>query len=158
MTLTFDLLTWKFQMALIPINENNCVKLYINPSIIVGVMIRIIIWPSSVTLILGLPEQMFQMPHLSVMENICVISFLKIHPQLCKSWAEQIRQTQERTHIQQTIIVTTMSGSPQAGSTKKNFRLLQTERASRWELYIWWKWQKVLKRVNNCGKRRNFLL
>ena len=53
------------------------------------------------TLILGLPEQMFQMPHLSVMENICVKSFLKIHPQLYKSWAKQI-QTDPRTHAHTT--------------------------------------------------------
>ena len=54
---------------------NNCANLYRNPSGIVGVMVLTKICPSSVTLNLGLPEQMFQMAHLHVKDN-CVKLFL----------------------------------------------------------------------------------
>ena len=37
-----------------------------------------------------------------------------------------------------------------------NFRLFQTERVCRRQLWIWWKWQEVLWTVRkHCGKRRN---
>ena len=47
-------------------------NLYLNPSNIVGVLVWTKIWPLSVTLTMGLPERMFQMAHLHVMENHCV--------------------------------------------------------------------------------------
>ena len=41
-------------------------------------------------------------------------------------------------------------------SQTTNFRLSQTERVRRRQLWIWWKWQKVLQMGRkHCGKRRN---
>ena len=56
-------------MALKLFKENNYVKSYQNPSEVVGVMVQTKIWPSKVTLTLGLPEPKFKMAHLYVMEN-----------------------------------------------------------------------------------------
>ena len=37
-----------------------------------------------------------------------------------------------------------------------NFRLFQTERVCRWQIQIWWKWNKVIQMGRkHCGKRRN---
>ena len=55
--------------------KNNCANLHWNLSKIAGVMVRTKIWPSSVTLTLGLPERIFQITHLPRMENNCVTSF-----------------------------------------------------------------------------------
>ena len=55
--------------------EDNCANLYWNPSKLSGAMIRTKIWPSSVTLTLGLPEWMLQMVHVHIMENNCVKLF-----------------------------------------------------------------------------------
>ena len=81
------------------------------------------IWPSLVTSTLGLPEGVFQMAHLQVMENICVKLFwnLSITVEVEKSW--QIGMD-GYMHIHRTVIVTTMSHSPKACSTKKNIKLV----------------------------------
>ena len=82
-TLTFNL---PEQMALLLLNENNCAKLFWNPRINVQVTARtssiydhFMIRPSSVTLTLNYPEQMFQMALLLIKENNCAQFFFKIH-------------------------------------------------------------------------------
>ena len=50
-------------------------QLYWNSSKIAGDMVQTKNLPSSVTLTLGLPEQMFKMAHLHMMDNNCVKSF-----------------------------------------------------------------------------------
>ena len=81
-TLTFSLSGEMFQMSLLLFKENNCAKLFWNPYINVEVMVRtssifdhFIIWPSSVTLILNLYWEMFQMALLLFKENNCAKLF-----------------------------------------------------------------------------------
>ena len=56
---------------------NTCANSYWNPSKIVEVMVEAKIWPSNMSLTLGLPERMFQMAHLHAIKNSCTKSFWK---------------------------------------------------------------------------------
>ena len=78
--------------------ENNCVNLYWNPSKIVGVLVRTKIWPSSVTLILGLPERRFQMAYPRDGEQLYQIILKPIH--ICRSYDPDKfeKQMDARTH------------------------------------------------------------
>ena len=121
MTLTLGLPEQMFQMEYLLMVENNWANLYWNPSNIVGVMIQTKIWHSSVTLTLGLPKRMMQMAHLHMMENNCVKLFW--NPStivVVMIWKNMDGRTHThwRMHIHQTARVTTMSCSPQVGSTK----------------------------------------
>ena len=118
MTLTFGLPEWKFQMVHPLIMENNCANLYWNPLKIVGDMVRTKIWFSSVTLTVGLPEQMFQMAYLHVMENNCVKLFWNPSTTVEVMVGTKSDGCMDRhTHIHQTVVVTNMPPSVQAGST-----------------------------------------
>ena len=81
-TLTFNLPTQIFQMAVLLLKENTCAKLFWNPCINVQVMAQtssiydhFIIWPSCETLTLNLPKQMFQMALLPFKQNTCAKLF-----------------------------------------------------------------------------------
>ena len=82
-------------------------------------MVRIKIRPSSVTLTLGLPELMFQMAHLHCDgEQLCQVILKSIHNS--RSYCpDKFERTHGRTNMHRTIIVTTISHSPQAGSIEK---------------------------------------
>ena len=76
MTLTFNQSVQMFQMALLLLKENNCAKLFWNPCMNVEVLAQtssiydhFMIWPSSVTLLFNLSEQMFQMALLLLKKN-----------------------------------------------------------------------------------------
>ena len=110
-TLIFNIPEQIFQMALLHLKENNCAKLISNPCINAEVMAwtssiydHFILWPSSVTLTLNLPEQMFQMALLLLKENNCAhstvpIFFFEIHAQMYKLWPGQIwTKTKQCTH------------------------------------------------------------
>ena len=81
-TLTFNLPEQVFQMTLLFLKENNCAELFWNLYIKAEVIAQtrsiydhFLIWPSSVTLTLNQPEQMFQMPLLLLEDNKCVKLF-----------------------------------------------------------------------------------
>ena len=78
-TLTFNLPKQMFQMALIPLTENDCAKLFWNPCINIGYGPRqaqfITPSTSSVTLTFNLPEKLFQMALLLLKDNNCAKSF-----------------------------------------------------------------------------------
>ena len=39
---------------------------------------------------------------------------------------------------------------------RASFRLFQTQRISKWQFWIWWKWHQVIQKGRkHCGKRRN---
>ena len=78
-TLTFNIPEQMFQKTLLLLKENNCAKLFWNPCINIEVMAwtssiydHFIIWPLSLTLTFNIPEQMFHMTLLLLMENNCV--------------------------------------------------------------------------------------
>ena len=82
LTLTFNLPEQMFPMALLLLKKNNYAKLFWNLCINVEDLARtysiydyFIIWPSSVSLIFNLPEQMFQMALLFLKENNCAKLF-----------------------------------------------------------------------------------
>ena len=85
-----------------------------NPSKFAGIMVRTKIWPSSVTLTLCLPEQMFQMAHLHIMVNNCVKLFW--NPSTIIE-VMVLTFSGTHTHIDWTVIETTISRSPQASTT-----------------------------------------
>ena len=95
------------------------VKIYNwNPSKIVGVLVRTKLWPSRVTLTLGIPERMFQMAHLNVMENNWVKIFWNLSTTVeVTVRTNSDRRTHRHMHIHQTVIVTTVSCSLQADLT-----------------------------------------
>ena len=81
-TLTFSPPEQMFQMALLLPKKNNYARLFWNPCINVEVMARtssiychFIIWPSSGTLTFHIPEKMFQMALLLLIENNCAKLF-----------------------------------------------------------------------------------
>ena len=76
-----------------------------------------IIWPSSDTLTFNLPEQMLQMPLLLLGDYNCA----KLFWNPCIVKARQIWTDAQYMHIHQTETATTMSRSPQAGSTKMKY-------------------------------------
>ena len=124
-TLTFNLPEQIFQMALLLLKDNNCANFFFNPWINVQVMAwtssiyhHFIIWPSSVTLTINLPEQMFQMALL--LEDNCAKLFWNpcISVQVMASTYLDGCTIHMRTHIHRTEVVITKSHSPQARSTK----------------------------------------
>ena len=80
--MTYDLPEWNLEMARPLMMENNFPNLFWNPYKIVGIMVQTKIWPSSMTLKLGLPEQMFQMAHLHMMKKKNVSNYFVIHSQM----------------------------------------------------------------------------
>ena len=98
-----------FQMALLVVKANKCVKLFWNPCINVGVMAwtrsfydHFIIWPSSVTLTFNQPEKYFKCHSLLQEQQLCLIILKSIHN--CRSYGpdKSIRMhhacTQARTN------------------------------------------------------------
>ena len=81
-TLTFNQTEKMFWMVLLLLKDNNQAKLFWNSHKNAQVMARasticdhFIIWPSKVTLTFSLPEQMFQIALLFLMDNICAKLF-----------------------------------------------------------------------------------
>ena len=131
-TLTFNLLEQMFQMAILLFKENKCAKSFWNPCINLQDMAQtnsifdhFISWPPSVTLTFNLPQQMFHMALLPQGEQLCQ-SILKFMHKCTSYVPNKSRQMQTHImlacmHIHRTEVVTTMSRSLQAGSTKMIF-------------------------------------
>ena len=82
-TLTFNLPEQMFQMALFPLEGNNCAKLFRNPCINVQVMARTSsiydhfdLYLTPVTLTFNLPKKMFQMALFHLRGNNCAKLYL----------------------------------------------------------------------------------
>ena len=89
---------------------------------------HVIIWPSSVTLIFNLPQQMFQMVLLLVRENNCANLFWNLCTNvqvMAQTYPDGCMHKQHTMHtcthipVHRTEVVTTISRSPQVGLTKK---------------------------------------
>ena len=106
-------------MAHLLMMENNCANLYWNPSKILGVKVQTKIWPSSVTLTLANLNECFKW-HIYTWWWTTLSNYLKSILN-CSYGLDKFGQTYAHTHIQWTVVVTTMSHSPQASSAKINF-------------------------------------
>ena len=81
MTLTLDISKQTFHMTLELVEENKCAKLFWNQFINVEIMLwtRMNIWPSTVTLILGVLKQTFRNNTSTFLRTTSVQNHFEIH-------------------------------------------------------------------------------
>ena len=105
-TLTFNLPKQMFQRALPLLEDNSCAKLFSNPCINVqakawtsSMYDHFIIWPSNVTLMFNLTEQMFQIALVLRDENNCA----KLFWNPCTNVQVMVRHTHPCTMLAHTL-------------------------------------------------------
>ena len=131
-TLTFNLPEKMFQMALLPLEGNNCAKLFWNLCINVQVMARTSsihvyghfdLYLTPVTLTFNLPQNVSNGTSPQV-QQLCQIVLKSMH--YCTSYgSDKSGRTHGRTHIHRTKIVTTKSRLPASGLDKNDSKSVQ---------------------------------
>ena len=147
-TVTFNLPDQMFKIALLNLKENNCAKILWNPCINIQAMTwtssiynRVMIWLSSVTLTVKVPEQMFQMALLQCTfqgQRLCHIILKSINEMhKCTSYGPDKsgrthahRTHTGTTHIYRTEFVTTVSLTASGLDKKGQIDIDQTAQVS----------------------------